>query len=72
MKTPNPFTPLVPASASASAGPINPVAPRAGAGASRCFRSDDLFGASREVLIEHEGGHYRLRLTQANKLILTK
>lgn len=39
---------------------------------SKCYRSSDLFGAAREVLIEHDSGYYRLRLTQANKLILTK
>ena len=36
------------------------------------LRSEDLFGRSREILIEHGGGYYRLRLTHRNKLILTK
>lgn len=36
------------------------------------LRSRDLFGAWRELLIEHGGCTYRLRITQANKLILTK
>ena len=31
-----------------------------------------LFGQQRELLIEHAGMHYRLRITQNNKLILTK
>lgn len=31
-----------------------------------------LFGASREVWIEHEGVRYRLRITRRNKLILQK
>jgi hemin uptake protein HemP len=31
-----------------------------------------LFAASREVIIEHEGADYRLRLTANGKLILTK
>jgi hemin uptake protein HemP len=31
-----------------------------------------LFCESREVLIAHNGEHYRLRLTRAGKLILTK
>ncbi|MBP7670299.1 MAG: hemin uptake protein HemP [Ferrovibrio sp.] len=31
-----------------------------------------LFGAAREVIIEHEGADYRLRLTANGKLILTK
>ncbi|MGD9841594.1 MAG: hemin uptake protein HemP [Steroidobacteraceae bacterium] len=38
----------------------------------RCFHSVALFGKQREVLIEHAGSTYRLRITQANKLILTK
>jgi hemin uptake protein HemP len=33
--------------------------------------SQELFGQSREVEIDHEGRIYRLRLTQLNKLILT-
>jgi hemin uptake protein HemP len=37
-----------------------------------CLRSEDLFGQSREIMIEHGGGYYRLRLTYSNKLILTK
>jgi hemin uptake protein HemP len=36
------------------------------------IRSNDLFGKGREILIEHDGSYYRLRLTQSNKLILTK
>lgn len=31
-----------------------------------------LFEACREVIIEHEGADYRLRLTSNGKLILTK
>jgi len=37
-----------------------------------CIRSDSLLGRSREILIEHGGSYYRLRLTHSNKLILTK
>ncbi|HEY6644869.1 hemin uptake protein HemP [Povalibacter sp.] len=37
-----------------------------------CIRSDALFDRSREILIEHSGCYYRLRLTHSNKLILTK
>jgi hemin uptake protein HemP len=37
-----------------------------------CLRSAELFGQAREILIEHGGGYYRLRLTHSNKLILTK
>lgn len=36
------------------------------------LRSDALFGKTREILIEHCGCYYRLRLTHSNKLILTK
>lgn len=34
--------------------------------------SDALLGGAREVIIEHAGDEYRLRLTNQNKLILTK
>jgi hemin uptake protein HemP len=34
--------------------------------------SRDLFGAAREIMIEHGGDVYRLRITAQNKLILTK
>ncbi len=33
--------------------------------------STALFGASRELIIQHNGREYRLRLTQNGKLILT-
>jgi hemin uptake protein HemP len=36
------------------------------------LRSEQLFGGEREILIEHSGTFYRLRITQSNKLILTK
>jgi hemin uptake protein HemP len=36
------------------------------------IKAGSLFGGRREVLIEHAGAHYRLRITQNNKLILTK
>jgi hemin uptake protein HemP len=34
--------------------------------------SKTLFNEAREVVIEHEGEEYRLRLTRQGKLILTK
>jgi hemin uptake protein HemP len=34
--------------------------------------SKHLFAASNEVIIEHAGEEYRLRLTRQGKLILTK
>lgn len=50
-----------PAEQSLSGGPAIP-----------CLRSEALFGKAREILIQHAGGFYRLRLTHSNKLILTK
>lgn len=35
-------------------------------------RTEDLFGSRREVIIAHRGEEYRLRITKADKLILTK
>lgn len=36
------------------------------------LRSEDLFRTSHEVIIEHQGQEYRLRLTRNRKLILNK
>lgn len=36
------------------------------------LQSAELFGTGREVVIEHAGEEYRLRLTRQGKLILTK
>lgn len=36
------------------------------------LRSEQLFGGAQEVLIEHRGAFYRLKLTSLGKLILTK
>ena len=35
-------------------------------------RTEQLFGAGREVIIKHGDEEYRLRITRADKLILTK
>jgi hemin uptake protein HemP len=40
--------------------------------ASRLTTSEALFAGCRELLIEHAGSLYRMRVTQQNKLILTK
>jgi hemin uptake protein HemP len=48
-----------------------PSAARASAD-TRPLDSQALFGAARELLIQHNGAVYRLRLTRAGKLILTK
>ena len=36
------------------------------------WHSQQLFADASELFIEHAGALYRLRITQANKLILTK
>lgn len=36
------------------------------------YRTSALFGDRREVILIHNGEHYRLRMTQNGKLILTK
>lgn len=36
------------------------------------LRSEDLFRSSQELIIEHQGQEYRLRLTRNDKLILNK
>lgn len=36
------------------------------------LRTLDLFRGQREIWIEHDGQHYRLRITRRNKLILQK
>ncbi len=38
----------------------------------RLIHSDELLAGAQEVLIEHEGQTYRLRLTRSGKLILHK
>jgi hemin uptake protein HemP len=36
------------------------------------IHSDALFSQGNEIIIQHQGEHYRLRLTRNDKLILTK
>jgi hemin uptake protein HemP len=38
----------------------------------RVLRSEELFGASREITIRHNGQEYRLQVTRNGKLILIK
>ena len=38
----------------------------------RSLRAADLFGDARELILEHNGQTYRLRITANDKLILTK
>ena len=40
--------------------------------AERCVSARALMGAGSTLLIEHAGSLYRLRITRAGKLILTK
>jgi hemin uptake protein HemP len=54
----NPERPAPPAESAAPTGP-------------RRVRSEDLLRGSVELLIEHQGREYRLRVTQNGKLILT-
>lgn len=44
----------------------------AGAGRPRRIESKTLFDDAREIVIVHRGQEYRLRITKADKLILTK
>ncbi|VTR97547.1 hemin uptake protein HemP [Tuwongella immobilis] len=44
----------------------------ASSGPTPVVNAASLFGASREIWIEHEGVRYRLRITRRNKLILQK
>lgn len=37
-----------------------------------CVSAMELMGSARELLIEHAGEEYRLRITRNGKLILTK
>ena len=45
---------------------------RAPAGDSKVVTSWQLFHGEREIVIEHEGERYRLRITRRNRLILQK
>ena len=49
-----------------SHSPAEGIAPR------KRLNSRELFGAMREVVIDHVGEEYRLRITSQGKLILTK
>lgn len=46
--------------------------PPQGPGGGRVLRSEEILQGSREVVIDHAGQLYRLRLTSTGKLILTK
>lgn len=38
----------------------------------RIWKSEELFGEDREILIQHRQDYYRLRMTQSGKLVLNK
>lgn len=38
----------------------------------RTFTSAELFEGADEIVVVHNGAHYRLRVTRQDKLILTK
>jgi hemin uptake protein HemP len=38
----------------------------------KVVQAEELFGDRREIVIEHEGERYRLRITRRGKLILQK
>ncbi len=38
----------------------------------KVLRSEELFGAAREITIRHNGQEYRLQVTRNGKLILIK
>nr|WP_064504884.1 hemin uptake protein HemP [Frateuria defendens] len=46
--------------------------PSTNATAVRRISSDSLLEGGRELVIQHQGGEYHLRLTRNDKLILTK
>jgi hemin uptake protein HemP len=52
--------------------PCSPPAAAPAASGGLAFSSRDLFRARREILIVHGHEVYRLRITRADKLILTK
>jgi hemin uptake protein HemP len=51
---------------------VTPPLPERRAGGLSRWSSTMLFAGAREIIIEHAGVEYRLRLTSQDKLILTK
>jgi hemin uptake protein HemP len=59
----------------ALSGPAQATTPQQVLGAApgvRCVSSKELLAPAGELLIEHGGAYYRLRVTRQGKLILTK
>ena len=40
--------------------------------AGKVIRTQELFGAEKEIVIDHDGERYKLRITRRGKLILQK
>ena len=38
----------------------------------KCYKAAALFNDASEIMIEHQGEQYRLRITRQGKLLLTK
>ena len=57
--------------ANASRGPASSAPARGDSTPPRRVRSEDLMRGAVELVIEHHGRDYRLRITQNGKLILT-
>ena len=49
-----------------------PEPPKTGRSQPTRIEASQLLGGNREVILEHDGQEYRLRLTSNGKLILTK
>ncbi|WP_049623614.1 hemin uptake protein HemP [Frateuria defendens] len=64
----------IPTLVSPSSLPLSPGhrMPSTNATAVRRISSDSLLEGGRELVIQHQGGEYHLRLTRNDKLILTK
>jgi hemin uptake protein HemP len=52
--------------------PEEPTAPEKAGPPSLPLDTRELFAGRREIVLEHEGVRYRLRITRRNKLILQK
>ncbi|WP_425493070.1 hemin uptake protein HemP [Dyella lutea] len=64
--------PLHMTSAEATARPVGSLSLPLAAREVPSVSSDALLRGARELVIRHQGGEYRLRLTRNDKLILTK
>jgi hemin uptake protein HemP len=56
---------------STDSGPSRSPAASPVSGEPRRIRSEDILQGAREIVIEHDGRQYQLRVTQNGKLILT-